>query len=333
MTRALRIGVTGIRTVSGLRETAPAPLVASLDAVLARGVEVLARACRSTGERAVLRCLSPLAEGADQLFARAALALREPAAGQGVRVALEVPVPFAQGTYLDYFERGRPDDPVGGFAALVAAAGHGVFELDGGVRDAEVTVASYEAVGQLVVGNADLMVAVWDPALPPRGRGGTRDTVAHALAHGVPVWCIDPAGALADRFFEPCHSDDGGADDGETEARLAQCLARLLAADGPGPACAAREQGLAQAADLLAAMGWSLAQGRWRGRDALRAIPLPAGALATRLPHHHGQVLALMAAWGDPAEAEVARIDPGAPLASRLLGAAFLAAVRRFVLA
>lgn len=49
----------------------------------------------------------------------------------------------------------------------------------------------YATIGQMLVRQADLLIALWD-GKPPRGRGGTADVVAEARRSGVPVICIDP---------------------------------------------------------------------------------------------------------------------------------------------
>ena len=52
---------------------------------------------------------------------------------------------------------------------------------DGAPRDGEL-----EAAGRFVVGNCDLLLAVWGGA-PARGRGGTAEIVSYAIRVGVPV--------------------------------------------------------------------------------------------------------------------------------------------------
>ncbi|WP_374413669.1 hypothetical protein [Novosphingobium colocasiae] len=306
----VRIGVTGIRAVSGLPEAAPPALTASLRAVLDAAVARLAVA----GRPAMLRCLSPLAEGADQLFARVALDRREAARDQGVAASLEIPIPFSQPEYLANFETGRADDPVASFHALAEATGNGVMELDGGTGDGETLVSSYEAVGRMVVRNVDLMIAVWDPQLPPRGRGGTRDTVAFALACGTPVWCIDPAGRLADRFLEPECDETAPA-----AGRLARYVEQVLdrAHRGEDKPDAEMDQAVA----LLAGMGWTLARSR--------AMPLIPGPIASQMVELHAATLTLLERWGDAAAEPVSRIDPHRPLASVALGEHLLAAATR----
>ncbi|WP_233290319.1 hypothetical protein [Kitasatospora sp. MBT66] len=54
--------------------------------------------------------------------------------------------------------------------------------------------AAHMAGSELLVGQVDRLIAVWD-GLPARGFGGTADVVAHARRLGVPVQVLWPAGA------------------------------------------------------------------------------------------------------------------------------------------
>lgn len=118
-----------------------------------------------------------LADGADQLFARAVLSL-------GGR--LEVVVPAER--YLE----GLPPDAQDGYGELMSVATH-VERLP----FVESTERAHMAGGQAVVDRSDLLVAVWDGA-PARGLGGTADIVAYARERGVPVEVVWPHGASRD---------------------------------------------------------------------------------------------------------------------------------------
>ena len=121
-----------------------------------------------------LRLVSPLAEGADRLVARAALE-------EGYE--LIVPMPFAQAEYEKDF---AGDGSVEEFRTLLAQAASRL-ELDGG--RGEHDAASYEAVGRMVVRNCDLLIALWDGE-PGKGRGGTADIVRFAASGGPPIWWL-----------------------------------------------------------------------------------------------------------------------------------------------
>lgn len=121
--------------------------------------------------------LSCLADGADQIFARAVTDLGGtieaviPAAGY--RDALPAD---SHAMYDDLFAR--------------AAAVHRLPFTESGPE-------SYMAASKLMVDKADELYAVWD-GKPARSYGGTADVVAYAREHGTPVRVIWPDGAHRD---------------------------------------------------------------------------------------------------------------------------------------
>jgi hypothetical protein len=186
---AFRIGVTGARELPiGSRDDLLRQVRDVLRLVRDEIVQGAATPAIGTayGETApVLRLVSPLAEGADRLVARAAL-------DEGY--ALVVPMPFAQAEYEKDFAGG---ESVGEFRDLLARATSRL-ELDGGRGEDEA--ASYEAVGRLVVRNCDLLIALWD-GRPGKGRGGTAETVRFAANGGPPIWWARPDAAVAPRWI------------------------------------------------------------------------------------------------------------------------------------
>jgi hypothetical protein len=118
--------------------------------------------------------ISCLADGADQIFARAVLN----AGGH-----LEVIVPAAR--YRD----GLPDTAHASYDYLLSRARR-VDRLD----YTESTEQSHMAASQAMLAQADRLYAVWD-GQPARGYGGTADVVAEAHKRGIPVTVIWPDGA------------------------------------------------------------------------------------------------------------------------------------------
>ena len=118
--------------------------------------------------------ISCLADGADQIFARAVLDL-------GGR--LEVFVPAAR------YREALPESAHGGYDDLIslAVAVHRLAYV-------ESTSQSHMDASIGMLKHADLLVAVWD-GLPARSFGGTADVVSHARDIGVPVTVIWPEGA------------------------------------------------------------------------------------------------------------------------------------------
>jgi hypothetical protein len=132
---------------------------------------------------ALLRVVSPLAEGADQIVADVALDL-------GYR--LHAPLPCLAGIYTGGFQRPSSpvaEDPHAVFDRLLAQA-EAVQVLDGS-PSALLDGAAYAAVGRVVLRHADMLIAIWD-GLPAEGAGGTAAVVAQARAWQVPVVLIDP---------------------------------------------------------------------------------------------------------------------------------------------
>lgn len=121
--------------------------------------------------------ISCLADGADQIFARAVL----DAGG-----VLEVVVPAEQ------YRAGLPVDCHAEYDALLASAST-VREL----HYEDSTSESHMEASRVMLASADELLAVWD-GQPARGYGGTADVVALALEQGLPVHVIWPEGARRD---------------------------------------------------------------------------------------------------------------------------------------
>jgi len=134
----------------------------------------------------VLRANSPLAEGADRLFADVALDLGW---------ALCCPMPFSRAEYEHDFEPPQTQEPdsVARFRAILeraaGARGATCFELDGRRED---EASAYGDCGRVLLRQSDLLLVVWDGRREQR-RGGTEDLLDEALRSGVPVAWIEAA--------------------------------------------------------------------------------------------------------------------------------------------
>lgn len=143
----------------------------------------------------VLTLVSALADGADTLAAKAALAL-------GYR--LDVPLPFARAEYRNDFSTDAVDArwPVArqDFDELLPQA-RAVLELPGRRKTAADSDEqglhkenrAYEAAGLTVLSQADILLAVWDRGLS-RGRGGSAEMIAEAARIGLPIILVDANG-------------------------------------------------------------------------------------------------------------------------------------------
>lgn len=177
---ALRVGVTGHR---GLAEADQARFAAAAARVL-RDVRAAVERLHAAEQaifseaRPLLRLVSSLAEGADQITAEAALA-------EGY--ALQAPLPFARAEYEKDF---KDDRTLARFRSLTSRA-EAVFELAGDRHEPE---RAYEAAGYMALRASDLLIALWD-GRRAAGRGGTAEIVQAAVDDGIPVVWITPVDA------------------------------------------------------------------------------------------------------------------------------------------
>ena len=122
--------------------------------------------------------VSCLADGADQIFARAVTDL-------GGTLEAVIPATAYRGKL--------PADSQPGYDELLTRA-VAVRRLP----FTESTPESHMAASELMLNKADELYAVWDGE-PARGYGGTADVVAYAREHGIPVRVIWPDGAQRDK--------------------------------------------------------------------------------------------------------------------------------------
>ena len=231
---ALTVGVTGHRlhrdpTPEG--EARPFD-VAAVEAALSRffraaaaglaSIDGEARRCYDP-EAPALTLISSLAEGADRLAAKAALA-----AGFALDVVLPCPPAIYGETFADDASRQE-------FAALLASArSQLVLPLAGDADQATVDrlPRSFEAAGLAMLAQSDILVAVWD-GKPPQGRGGTGEIVDEAARRGAPIVVVDPTSGAAralvadDLFDEAAPRRAADVAPRAVEACLPAILARL----------------------------------------------------------------------------------------------------------
>lgn len=174
----LAVGITGHRPPRIALDRLDA-LQTSMGPLLARIAETLAGVQRThaqvlCSQSPCLRLVTALAEGADTLAAQAALQ-------RGWQ--MDACLPFPAADYASDFAEGPARER---FEHLLAQA-TSVMSLPG-TRSA--ASAAYEAVGRVVLDQSDIIVALWDGD-PARGRGGTAQVVAEAVARHIPVIHVD----------------------------------------------------------------------------------------------------------------------------------------------
>ncbi|NLH80678.1 MAG: hypothetical protein GX458_07530 [Phyllobacteriaceae bacterium] len=189
---AMRVGITGARDIEpahiGRVERQIGEVLALVRDEMAAFAanSVVGRAYVKADGKAVLRFLSPLAVGSDQIAAKAAFDLG---------YHLYIPMPFEPDEYACDFASEADRTTL---RELLRAAGEDRFVLDGARGDLESR--SYEAVGRLVARLSDILIAVWD-GKPGKGPGGTSDTLHFAAATGTPVVWIHASEDVVPRFI------------------------------------------------------------------------------------------------------------------------------------
>jgi hypothetical protein len=212
---ALRVGVTGHRTLRGDGEA----VGRAVESILTTIREAAAALAWPDPCRLIL--VSSLAEGADQLVARAGLSL-------GYELAVALPFPAAA-FRLDFAPE---SDAERRFDALLGEA-RSVLELDGDrgsdARPAPSGIASasaaYEAAGRVVLGHADLLLALVDDD-HAGSRGGAAQMLREALAEDIPAAVIPPSNPAAARL-NLCERGNVRCVEGLDE--IPRCLVRIIA--------------------------------------------------------------------------------------------------------
>ena len=197
---ALSVGITGHRvdTLSPESiEALPGRLTATLQMITDAALRIHAGSSAYFSEDAPrFGFVSPLAEGADQMAAEAAL-------GLGYR--LHAVLPFASDNYRNDMggdaAKARYDALLGRAATRLELPGDRAEETEG-----------YEMAGRATVAHCDILIAVWD-GLKARGRGGTAEVVETAIARGTPVIHLlpdpDEPGKMLWAAFDPVVDTSG----------------------------------------------------------------------------------------------------------------------------
>jgi len=170
----LAVGITGHRPPI-LNAAAAERMRPRLDALFAMLGEA-ARAVHAGHDRffadaaPVLRVVTPLAEGADQLATEVALSQ-----GFAAQAVLPLPRDDYRGDFVDPQSQAAFDGLIARMSCVLQLP-----PLPAGRDDA------YALAGRATIAHSDLIVAIWD-GQPARGRGGTAEVVAGALRRGLPV--------------------------------------------------------------------------------------------------------------------------------------------------
>jgi hypothetical protein len=183
----IRIGVTGHRRLDdpvALRATVRRAIDSEVEKLFPADSRQNIDRVRSAGTTDIsFRVLSPIAEGADRVVARAVLDY------PGARLDVVLPL-----TVEDYLEDFETEDSKKEFRDLLAQCRRPVPLRTRCIRDdrhdpgdqAELRRDAYKEVGEYVVNHCDVLIAVWD-GQPARGRGGTAEVVKYAQEQNRPI--------------------------------------------------------------------------------------------------------------------------------------------------
>ncbi|MGE5391260.1 MAG: hypothetical protein ACM3PE_09385 [Deltaproteobacteria bacterium] len=212
-TLTLRVGVTGHRP-ENLNNADLLVLRGKINEILAVLKEQVTEIHKEHGDlyngaRPVLRIISPLAEGSDRIVA-----------GEALKAGFELqcPLPFERAEYEHDFTAPESKQE---FRDLLGQA-TSIFELDG---DRHEIGKSYQMVGQLVLNQCDLLIAIWD-GQPGHGLGGTYQIVQMARKQTVPCLWINAGAPHKITFLDQQHTHP------EWQVQLGSWLEHLL--DPPG---------------------------------------------------------------------------------------------------
>jgi hypothetical protein len=183
----IRIGVTGHRRLDDPAEV-KALVKKAIDAEVERLLpeewrEKIERGRRAGAAAISLSVVSPLAEGADRVVARAVLDYPD--------ARLDAVLPLALDDYLEDFagEESRRE-----FEELLARCERPVLLRTRRIEEescdvdeqAELRLDAYAEVGRYVVDYCDVLIAVWDGGAA-RDRGGTAEVVQYAMKQNRPI--------------------------------------------------------------------------------------------------------------------------------------------------
>jgi hypothetical protein len=166
----IRVGVTGHRVgrLGGV----------DLEALAARTGALLDTIASEMDPGARIDLVTCLAEGADSIAAQAAMA-------RGWLLEAVLPLP------REKYAKDFTSDPSRTALEAQLLAATRVFALDSANDSSEADTLAYERAGRVVLAQCDILVALWDGG-PARGRGGTSQIVAEAVAGDIPVIHLDP---------------------------------------------------------------------------------------------------------------------------------------------
>ncbi len=190
---ALAVGIIGHR-LNRLPEDVRGKVAREIDEILGAVGAAMVAARKRHGDvfsgLPVAALVGSLAEGADRIAAQAALARSE---RDGMSWVVDAVLPFpAEELAADFTDAESRRE----FEAMVGRA-RAILALPGSRADES---AAYESAAFTVLGQSDIVIAVWDGG-PSAGRGGTTESIEVAVRDGLPIIVIDATGTGSPRLY------------------------------------------------------------------------------------------------------------------------------------
>ncbi len=223
-TLALRVGFIGHRDVSADQQAVTRQISTLLHTIGQHLISMPRTEYGYNEQMPVLSFVNSLAEGADQLAARAVITFVEESNDAQLACQLFVPLPFDEESYLGHFEVDA-DNARRCFRELTRHPQLPVHQvvLDGAHADPKQRSQSYREAADLLLDNSDLLIAVCDKTRPEKP-GGSIETVHKALLRNIPIIVVNPSSGAA--YLQIC--DKHTAECEKPIEQLAQLLNAIL---------------------------------------------------------------------------------------------------------
>lgn len=222
----VRVGVTGHRML-------PAEHLEAIEAVCRTVLETARSAATAiamsghtgySAEAALVRVVTSLAEGSDQILAQAATELK---GTDGAAVETWAILPFSTSVYCKDFEKPDGDtSSVDQFQNMLAAMDH-CTALEGDRSDLPKRLAAYEQAGKLMLAGCDVLISICSPGAATR-QGSSVQMTQEALTNGMPVVTIDPDNPK-DVYLKWIDPDGGSRQERFDPHRFERSLREMLA--------------------------------------------------------------------------------------------------------
>ena len=186
----LRIGITGHRHIPAESRNELKALCRTVLLTAQTAIREIAEAKYPgySDDIPLVRAVTCLASGSDQVFAEAALELK---GSNPAGIETWAILPFKEDVYrTDFQTTDGSTNEVEHFDQLIKAVDQRT-ELEGSRQDLPSRLRAYEDAGKLMLSGCDLIVSICSPTALPK-QGGSIRVTEEAIAAGIPVVVVDP---------------------------------------------------------------------------------------------------------------------------------------------